>query len=91
MDTAQWPPPPRESLIVIPPHLTSSTRLDVPQSHSERPINSRSENAPNSYSPVMEDEAARVKGKARAGRQESSLLRAALDKLEVQKALGGQL
>ncbi|KAF8606362.1 hypothetical protein BDV93DRAFT_604361 [Ceratobasidium sp. AG-I] len=86
-----WPPPPRESLIVIPPHLTSSTRLDVPQSHSERPMHSRSENAPNSYSLVMEDEsAARAKGKARAGRQESSLLRAALDKLEVQKALGGK-
>lgn len=86
-----WPPPPRESLIVIPPHLTSSTRLDAPQSQSDRPTHARSDNVPNAYSPVIEDEPTRAKGKTRAGRQESSLLRAALDKLEVQKALGGRL
>ncbi|CAE6421231.1 unnamed protein product [Rhizoctonia solani] len=62
-----WPPPPRDSIIVIPPHLTSSTQL-VPTSVS----------------------GSDAKGKHRAGK-ESSLLRAALDKLEVQKALDGQL
>ncbi|KAG8689658.1 hypothetical protein FRC11_001363 [Ceratobasidium sp. 423] len=62
-----WPPPPRDSIIVIPPHLTSSTPLDPP-----------SASGPD------------TKGKHRAGK-ESSLLRAALDKLEVQKALDGQL
>ncbi|QRV93766.1 hypothetical protein RhiJN_21784 [Ceratobasidium sp. AG-Ba] len=70
-----WPPPPRESIIVIPPHLTSSTRPTQPPPES-----------------TAEDEPVRGKGKARAGgRQESSLLRAALDKLEVQKALEGQM
>ncbi|CAE6482916.1 unnamed protein product [Rhizoctonia solani] len=62
-----WPPPPRDSIIVIPPHLTSSSPL-----------------APTAVSGLD------VKGKHRAGK-ESSLLRAALDKLEVQKALDGQL
>ncbi|KAF8757095.1 hypothetical protein RHS01_04080 [Rhizoctonia solani] len=57
-----WPPPPRDSIIVIPPHLTSST--------------------PSAPAPSGSD----TKGKHRAGK-ESSLLRAALDKLEVQKAL----
>ncbi|CAE6449816.1 unnamed protein product [Rhizoctonia solani] len=59
-----WPPPPRDSIIVIPPHLTSSTPASV--------------------------SGLDAKGKHRAGK-ESSLLRAALDKLEVQKALDGQL
>ncbi|CAE6499229.1 unnamed protein product [Rhizoctonia solani] len=62
-----WPPPPRDSIIVIPPHLTSSTPP-----------------GPTSVSGLD------AKGKHRAGK-ESSLLRAALDKLEVQKALDGQL
>ncbi|KAJ1304300.1 hypothetical protein OPQ81_005460 [Rhizoctonia solani] len=61
-----WPPPPRDSIIVIPPHLTSSTPL-----------------TPASVSGTD------TKGKHRAGK-ESSLLRAALDKLEVQKALESQ-
>ncbi|KAF8705874.1 molybdopterin synthase, partial [Rhizoctonia solani] len=52
-----WPPPPRDSIIVIPPHLTSST--------------------PSVPAPSGSD----TKGKHRAGK-ESSLLRAALDKLE---------
>ncbi|KAG9099213.1 hypothetical protein FS749_001780, partial [Ceratobasidium sp. UAMH 11750] len=65
-----WPPPPRESIIVIPPHLTTSTRPTQPADPTP-------------------DEDTR-KGKARA-KQESSLLRAALDKLEVQKALEGQM
>ncbi|KAG8688042.1 hypothetical protein FRC08_011651 [Ceratobasidium sp. 394] len=65
-----WPPPPRESIIVIPPHLTTSTRPTQPTDPTP-------------------DEDTR-KGKARA-KQESSLLRAALDKLEVQKALEGQM
>ncbi|CEL58853.1 hypothetical protein RSOLAG1IB_08883 [Rhizoctonia solani AG-1 IB] len=60
-----WPPPPRDSLVVIPPHLTSSTPFPPPSGPD-------------------------TKGKHRAGK-ESSLLRAALDKLEVQKALDGQL
>ncbi|KDN34075.1 hypothetical protein RSAG8_12834, partial [Rhizoctonia solani AG-8 WAC10335] len=62
-----WPPTPRDSIIVIPPHLTSSTPL-----------------AATAVSGLD------AKGKHRAGK-ESSLLRAALDKLEVQKALDGQL
>ncbi|KAG8716695.1 hypothetical protein FRC09_015367 [Ceratobasidium sp. 395] len=69
-----WPPPPRESIIVIPTHLTSSARHPQPTDTT------------------LSDESTRAKGKARATtKQESSLLRAALDKLEVQKALGGQM
>ncbi|KAG8721500.1 hypothetical protein FRC09_007792 [Ceratobasidium sp. 395] len=69
-----WPPPPRESIIVIPTHLTSSTRHSQPTDTT------------------LGEESTRGKGKARATtKQESSLLRAALDKLEVQKALGGQM
>ncbi|KAB5588403.1 Rpr2 domain-containing protein [Ceratobasidium theobromae] len=66
-----WPPAPRESIIVIPPHLTRSTRLEEADESGEH-----------------HESGGRGKGKARGGK-ESSLLRAALDKLQPQAKSDG--
>lgn len=84
----QWPPPPRPTPIIVPSHLTSSSSPS-----SQVPIPAY----PSTSSPISSDpgkvvsggmEPSSSKGKGKQGRQlKSSLHRAVMEKLEVQKAM----
>jgi hypothetical protein len=76
----QWPPPPRPTPVIVPSHLTSNPAADTPASSSANE-NSISP-VPTTYSGKAVTE---VRTKGRASR--SSLHRAVLEKLEVQRAI----
>jgi len=76
-----WPPPPRPTPVIVPSHLTSNPAADLPPTSSsavESPISP----APTTYSGKAVTE---VRTKGRGSR--SSLHRAVLEKLEVQRAI----
>ncbi|KAF8482681.1 hypothetical protein DFH94DRAFT_728931 [Russula ochroleuca] len=75
-----WPPPPRPTPVIVPSHLTSNPAADTPASSSANE-NSISP-VPTTYSGKAVTE---VRTKGRASR--SSLHRAVLEKLEVQRAI----
>jgi len=77
----QWPPPPRQTPIIVPPHLRSSAATASPD-HTPDSIDSGQAAAGASGEPGS----SRTKGKQ--GRStKSSLHRAVMEKLEVQKAM----
>ncbi|TFY62572.1 hypothetical protein EVJ58_g3786 [Rhodofomes roseus] len=83
-----WPPPPRPTPIIVPSHLTSTA------SHDTR-SGSQQEQHPQAPEPVAmsvtasgsDSEPTSAKGKGKSGRTKSSLHRAVMEKLEVQKAM----
>ncbi|KAI0001364.1 hypothetical protein BJV74DRAFT_794230 [Russula compacta] len=77
----QWPPPPRPTPVVVPSHLTSNPTDDSSPASSSTAENSISP-VPTTYSGKAVTE---VRNKGRASR--SSLHRAVLEKLEVQRAI----
>ncbi|KAI0675395.1 hypothetical protein C8Q78DRAFT_966200 [Trametes maxima] len=78
-----WPPPPRPTPIIVPSHLTSTT---VPRLPSAGTPSTSSRVAPPALSGEAVDTA--LKGKGKAGRHtKSSLHRAVMERLEVQKAI----
>ncbi|KAK7692346.1 hypothetical protein QCA50_003971 [Cerrena zonata] len=77
-----WPPPPRPTPIIVPSHLTSSTPVDTSQVAVKTETNAAS--ADNSTTPSSNSKT--NKGKS-TGRQKSSLHRAVMERLEVQKAM----
>ncbi|KAH9935764.1 uncharacterized protein B0H18DRAFT_977196 [Fomitopsis serialis] len=68
-----WPPPPRPTPIIVPSHLTVITGEPQP--------------APAGASASEISESASSKGKGKSSRTKSSLHRAVMEKLEVQKAM----
>ena len=73
---SQWPPPPRATPIIIPSHLTSTAHKQ-PQATVDSQVAS-----------VETAEAGYNDGKGKIGRRtKSSLHRAVMEKLEVQKAM----
>ncbi|EIW62634.1 uncharacterized protein TRAVEDRAFT_115068 [Trametes versicolor FP-101664 SS1] len=81
-----WPPPPRPTPIIVPSHLTSTTARE-PTELATSSIAPGSSSTPAGHStPVTET--ADPKGKAKPGRHtKSSLHRAVMERLEVQKAI----
>ena len=77
----QWPPPPRPTPVIVPSHLTSNPAADSPPAASNGTESSISP-VPTIYSGKAVTE---VRTKGRASR--SSLHRAVLEKLEVQRAI----
>jgi hypothetical protein len=77
----QWPPPPRPTPVIVPSHLTSNPTAD-PLPGSSSVAESSISPAPTTYSGKAVTE---VRTKGRASR--SSLHRAVLEKLEVQRAI----
>jgi hypothetical protein len=75
---SQWPPPPRPTPVIIPSHLTSNPATD-----SSSAAESPTPPAPSSYSGKAITEVRTTKGRA----SRSSLHRAVLEKLEVQRAI----
>ncbi|KAI0779467.1 hypothetical protein C8Q74DRAFT_1350222 [Fomes fomentarius] len=74
-----WPPPPRATPIIVPSHLTSAT-TSTPSAVEGL--------SSTSGSPTESTEGLSHKGKGKQGRQtKSSLHRAVMEKLEVQKAI----
>ncbi|CCL98711.1 uncharacterized protein FIBRA_00715 [Fibroporia radiculosa] len=77
-----WPPPPRATPLIVPSHLTSSTADDLPPADAPPLPGSHVSFAASS---TVE---ATGKGKGKSGRTpKSSLHRAVMEKLEVQKAM----
>lgn len=72
----QWPPPPRATPIIVPPQMRSSAPSDTPtQSHASIPS-------------AVDAEETKSKGKGKANaKNKSSLHRAVMERLEVQKAM----
>lgn len=99
----QWPPPPRPTPIIVPSYLTSSaphssidpTQISAPATHPSVGSSSLTEFSailPSSTSltegtGVGSSGTADGKSKKSKGRQKSSLHRAVLERLEVQKAM----
>ncbi|CAL1706400.1 unnamed protein product [Somion occarium] len=78
-----WPPPPRPTPIIVPSHLTStSTTASTDTAESLRPATPV---APEDSEPAASS-TKQTKGKS-GGRQKSSLHRAVMERLEVQKAM----
>lgn len=72
----QWPPPPRPTPIIVPSHLTATTEpSNPPPATSNAPTPEGSELGPS-----------KSKGKSAGRSTMSSLQRAVLERLEVQKA-----
>ena len=71
----QWPPPPGENTVIVPTHLTSSVRPET------------SSGAAQSSQQPHEAGSSNIKDKKPSARQRSSLHRAVMDKIDVQKAL----
>jgi hypothetical protein len=80
-DGCQWPPPPRPTPVIVPSHLTSGPTTDAPPVSSSVGESSVPP-VPTTYSGKAVTE---VRTKGRASR--SSLHRAVLEKLEVQRAI----
>ena len=76
---SQWPPPPRPTPVIVPSHLTSNPAPDTSNAAAE----SSTPSAPNTYSGKAITEVRTTKGRA----SRSSLHRAVLEKLEVQRAI----
>jgi len=76
-----WPPPPRPAPVIVPSHLTANHATDT-TSASSNAVESSTLPAPTTYSGKAVTE---VRTKGRASR--SSLHRAVLEKLEVQRAI----
>ncbi|KAG1870242.1 hypothetical protein DFJ58DRAFT_765256 [Suillus subalutaceus] len=68
-----WPPPPRQTPIIVPSHITTTTK----ESKTDA-----SQQEPSSSSPTEETSRTKVKNK-----NKSSLHRAVMEKLEIQKAM----
>jgi hypothetical protein len=77
----QWPPPPRPTPVIVPSHLTSKPAADSPPAPSND-TESSIPPVPTIYSGKAVTEV-RTKGRASS----SSLHRAVLEKLEVQRAI----
>ncbi len=77
----QWPPPPRPTPVIVPSHLTANPATDSTRASSSAAETSISP-VPTTYSGKAVTE---VRTKGRASR--SSLHRAVLEKLEVQRAI----
>lgn len=75
----QWPPPPRATPIIVPPHLRASNPKDTPLAA----ISTTS--VSNGNAPSANAQGTSSKGKGR--NKSSSLHKAVLDRLEVQKAM----
>ncbi|KLO14580.1 hypothetical protein SCHPADRAFT_996451 [Schizopora paradoxa] len=73
-----WPPPPRVTPIIVPSHLTSSMQ------NSGGPDSSHGTSDPSTNS----SRATTAPAKGKSGRGKSSLHRAVMERLEVQRALG---
>lgn len=73
-----WPPPPRPTPVIVPSHLTSNPATD-----SSSATEGSTPPAPSTYSGKAVTEVRTIKGRA----SRSSLHRAVLEKLEVQRAI----
>ncbi|KAH9892662.1 hypothetical protein C8Q73DRAFT_67620 [Cubamyces lactineus] len=81
-----WPPPPRPTPVVVPSHLTASTdRHPMQQTVADTPA---STSIPTATATSSEAPEGASKGKTKPGRNtKSSLHRAVMERLEVQKAI----
>lgn len=84
---SQWPPPPRPTPIIVPSHLTSTAAREPAELGTSNTASGGLASTPAGHStPVAETTEA--KGKAKPGRHtKSSLHRAVMERLEVQKAI----
>ncbi|KAH9858458.1 hypothetical protein C2E23DRAFT_798672 [Lenzites betulinus] len=84
-----WPPPPRPTPIIVPSHLTSTAARPPAGSAAAGGIVPGGSSASSSHAtPTGDAMAGSTKGKARKERQaKSSLHRAVMERLEVQKAI----
>lgn len=80
-NTQQWPPPPRPTPIIVPSHLTSTTDITQHTTQATSP-----DTPPMETANVTAQSSKSTKGKP-TGRQKSSLHRAVMERLEVQKAM----
>jgi hypothetical protein len=77
----QWPPPPRQTPIIVPSHLTTTT-----PTHADPHLMPAAATPDQGGHAPLDAPAAKGKAKATA-RQKSSLHRAVMERLEVQKAM----
>ncbi|KAI0088126.1 hypothetical protein BDY19DRAFT_994532 [Irpex rosettiformis] len=82
-----WPPPPRPTPIIVPSHLTSSTHPHPSSTPLVDHPFSTASTSPAESAPGTPGLSAKAKGKQAARRDQSSLHRAVMEKLEVQKAM----
>ncbi|ETW80995.1 hypothetical protein HETIRDRAFT_427828 [Heterobasidion irregulare TC 32-1] len=81
-----WPPPPRATPLIVPSHLTSTSTLTSSAATPNAAVGNGSSAAAIETSKAgVEHEA---KGKAKSRTAKSSLHRAVMERLEVQKAIG---
>ncbi|KAI0929948.1 hypothetical protein AcV5_006779 [Taiwanofungus camphoratus] len=87
-----WPPPPRPTPIIVPSHLTSTAAPEnstnvIPSTNSSMPYVQFPSSASTIPLAAEDAEQSATKNKGGSGRKKSSLHRAVMEKLEVQKAM----
>ncbi|KAJ8494965.1 hypothetical protein ONZ51_g1986 [Trametes cubensis] len=84
-----WPPPPRPTPIIVPSHLTASTDpRPIQQTASDTQVSATTPTTSTALASGSEAPEGTAKGKAKPGRNtKSSLHRAVMERLEVQKAI----
>ncbi|KAF8971205.1 hypothetical protein BDZ97DRAFT_1788284 [Flammula alnicola] len=80
-----WPPPPRATPIIVPPHLRSTAALHNPTSASHVTTSTPGTYVPSNLSATVQSGSMNIPVKTR--KSTSSLHKAVLDRLEVQKAM----
>ncbi|KAI9067269.1 hypothetical protein FKP32DRAFT_1563904 [Trametes sanguinea] len=83
-----WPPPPRPTPIIVPSHLRSASERESAHATEPSTLSTPASAGQSATSATSEHADATAKGKSKGGRNtKSSLHRAVMERLEVQKAI----